>query len=85
MSTETPEPKISIETRTCVCGQGWVCLSDSEDRICAACCLILFVTRDRWRARERGAAYPQVASEDPQVARGWLGRWLGRMFGKEQP
>lgn len=25
-----------------------------------------------------GAAFPQVAS-------GWLGSWLGRMFGKEQP
>jgi hypothetical protein len=31
-----------------------------------------------------GAAYPQVASEEPQVAaeRGWLSRAFGRMFGK---
>jgi hypothetical protein len=32
---------------------------------------------------DQGAEFPQVASEDPQVARGWLGRWLGRMFGKD--
>jgi hypothetical protein len=30
-----------------------------------------------------GAEFPQVAPENPQVARGWLGRWLGRMFGKD--
>lgn len=32
-----------------------------------------------------GAAFPQVASEDPQVARGWLSRLLGRMYGRGTP
>jgi hypothetical protein len=37
------------------------------------------------QARDRGAAYPQVASEDPQVTRGWLSRLLGRMYGRGTP